>query len=123
MKYFIILVVAFSFSLVAGELENGLEQVKVENYEAAANSFTKAAMCDDFIAQQNLGVLLNNGLGVAYDPDQASYWFGKKDRAKKLEAKLQKEQKKFTHKTFVEKIFPFLDSKPKVQQGFLISQQ
>ncbi len=122
MKYFI-LIVAFSFSLVAGELENGLEQVKVENYEAAANSFTKAAMCDDFIAQQNLGVLLNNGLGVEYDPEQASYWFGKRDKAKKLQAKLQRDQKKLTHKTFVEKIFPFLGNKPKVQQGFLISQQ
>ena len=122
MKYSL-LILSFSIFLVAGELESGLEQVKVKNYEAAANSFTKAAICDDFIAQQNLGVLLNNGLGVAYDPDQASYWFGKKDKADKLEAKLQIEQKKVAKKTFVEKIFPFLNNKPKVQQGFLISQQ
>ncbi len=122
MKY-LILIVSFSIFLVAGELENGLEQVKVENYEAAAISFTKAAMCNDFIAQQNLGVLLNNGLGVAYDPEQASYWFGKKDKADKLEAKLQMEQKKVAKKTFVEKIFPFLSHKPKIQQGFLVSQQ
>ena len=122
MKYFIFILLT-SLSLIAGDLENGLNQVKVENYEAAANSFTKAAVCDDFIAQQNLGVLLNNGLGVEYDPDQASYWFGKKDAAEKLEAKLRRETERVTQQTFIEKIFPFLSSEPKVQQGFLISQQ
>ncbi len=118
MKYFTVIVLLLS-SLVAGELENGLEQVKVENYEAAANSFTKAATSDDFIAQQNLGVLLNNGLGVDYDPEQASYWFGKSVISPTSQAHLVVTKKR----TFIEKIFPFLDSKPKVHQGFLISQQ
>ena len=122
MKYLIIIMM-FSLSLVAGDLENGLDQVKVKNYEAAANSFTKAAVCDDFIAQQNLGVLLNNGLGVDYDPEQASYWFGKQDKKNKLKAESKIKQEKFAQKTFVERVFPFLDNKPQPQMGFLISQQ
>ncbi len=122
MKHFMTVII-FSLSLVAGNLDSGLKQVKVENYEAAVNSFTKAAICDDFIAQQNLGVLLNSGLGVDYDPEQASYWFGKKDKADKLKARLQRENRKLTQQTFAEKLFPFFNNEPKVQQGFLISQQ
>ena len=48
-----------------------------EDYQTAFSMFKSLAKAGNFIAQQNLGVMYTEGLGVAKNLKKASYWFEK----------------------------------------------
>ncbi len=76
----IVLLIGCVAMLFAGDLEKGMEAVEKGDFKTAFEAFKRAAEAGDPIAQQNLGVLYNNGYGVKKDREMASYWF---DRASK----------------------------------------
>ncbi|OQX74269.1 MAG: hypothetical protein B6D59_02985 [Campylobacteraceae bacterium 4484_4] len=76
----VVLLICTVMVLFAGDLEKGMEAVEKGDFKTAFEAFKRAAEAGDPIAQQNLGVLYNNGYGVKKDREMASYWF---DRASK----------------------------------------
>ena len=63
--------------LFAGNVDEGVVALKNGDYESALAHFTYAANSGDKIAQQNLGVMYQNGMGVSQDNIKASYWFNR----------------------------------------------
>ena len=63
--------------LFAGDVDQGVMALKKGDYESALAHFTYAANSGDKIAQQNLGVMYQNGMGVSQNNKKASYWFNR----------------------------------------------
>ena len=55
--------------------QDGVKALKNGDYESALAYFTMAANSGDKIAQQNLGVMYKNAVGVKKDNYKAAYWF------------------------------------------------
>ncbi len=62
-------------TLVANTTQKGVKALKNGDYERALAYFTTAAKSGDKIAQQNLGVMYKNAMGVKKDEYKAAYWF------------------------------------------------
>ena len=65
------------------ELAMGVEAMRKRDYQTAFSIFKKLAEAGNFIAQQNLGVMYNEGLGTSKNKKKASYWF-EKSKGKKI---------------------------------------
>ncbi len=59
----------------ANTTQEGVKALKNGDYKHALEYFTIAAKQGDKIAQQNLGVMYKNAMGVKKDSYKASYWF------------------------------------------------
>jgi TPR repeat protein len=57
------------------ELDRGVSALKHKQYDVALSKFLTLANQGNQIAQQNLGVMYNAGLGVKKDCTRAAYWF------------------------------------------------
>jgi len=62
-------------SIYAAELDRGMNALKQKQYQVALSEFLILAKQGNKIAQQNLGVMYNAGLGVKKDNMRAAYWF------------------------------------------------
>ena len=71
----IVLLCLLASSIYAAELDKGMSALKHKQYEVALNEFLNLANQGNTIAQQNLGVMYNAGLGVKKDLIRAAYWF------------------------------------------------
>ena len=60
-----------------GDISEGIAAMARGDYQTAFAIFKSLAEAGNFIAQQNLGVMYNEGLGIAKDSEKASYWFEK----------------------------------------------
>ena len=70
--FFILLLTGVLF---ADTMQEGVKALKNGDYESALAYFTMAANSGDKIAQQNLGVMYKNAVGVKKDNYKAAYWF------------------------------------------------
>ncbi len=70
--FFILLLTGILF---ADTTQDGVKALKNGDYESALAYFTMAANSGDKIAQQNLGVMYKNAVGVKKDNYKAAYWF------------------------------------------------
>lgn len=78
LKRFILPFIVLSFSsytLTAGELEDGFQAFKSGNYERALRAWLPIAEKDNADAQYNLGILYQKGLGVEKNPKTAFIWY------------------------------------------------
>jgi len=66
-----------------GDITEGIAAMARGDYPTAFAIFKSLAEAGNFIAQQNLGVMYNEGLGIAKDREKASYWF-EKSKAKSV---------------------------------------
>ena len=71
------ILILFSFSVIAGDFEDGKEAYEREDYIAAISFFKKSAEQGNAKAQDNLGAMYAHGLGVTQDYKQAMYWLQK----------------------------------------------
>ena len=71
----IIMLGLLSVHLFGNSLSNGVTALKNGDYTSAMESFMILAESGNVIAQQNLGVMYKNGLGVKKDNYKAAYWF------------------------------------------------
>ncbi len=71
----VVLLCLLASSIYAAELDKGMRALKHKHYEVALNEFLILANQGNKIAQQNLGVMYNAGLGVKQDRIRAAYWF------------------------------------------------
>ena len=62
-------------SMWANNLVDAMLEMKHKNYTMAIKMFEQLAHKGNHIAQQNLGVMYNQGLGVKRDNMRAAYWF------------------------------------------------
>ncbi len=62
---------------IAGDNEDGMRFLQNQDYAQAINSFRKAALRGDASAQASLGVMYDEGQGVAKDYKQALSWYKK----------------------------------------------
>ncbi len=67
------------------ELSHAMDVLKRGDFTTAMKLFKKLADEGNFLAQQNLGVMYNNGYGVAKNTKIASYWFNKAQESLKSE--------------------------------------
>jgi ATP-dependent protease ClpP protease subunit len=67
----------FAWGLIAGPLEDGLAAYQRGEYETAYRLLSPLAEQGDLAAQFKLGVLFENGLGVAQDYAEAARWYMK----------------------------------------------
>jgi len=63
--------------LFAHDVDYAVVALKNSQFESALSNLLYAANQGDKIAQQNLGVIYNNGIGVAKDKVKAAHWFNK----------------------------------------------
>ena len=66
-----------SGTLAQSELSEAMEALERGAFIEAATLFKRLAEQGNFVAQQNLGVMYHNGLGVAKNRKVAAYWFQK----------------------------------------------
>lgn len=59
------------------DLEVAMRALKRGQFDIAVGIFQTLAEQGNFLAQQNLGVMYNNGFGIAKNKKLASYWFCK----------------------------------------------
>ena len=71
----IVMLGLLSVHLFGNSLSNGVTALKNGDYKSAMESFMILAESGNVIAQQNLGVMYKNGLGVKKDNYKAAYWF------------------------------------------------
>jgi TPR repeat protein len=71
----IVFVCLLASTIYAAELDRGMHALKNKQYQLALNEFLILAKQGNKIAQQNLGVMYNAGLGVKKDSMRAAYWF------------------------------------------------
>jgi len=64
-------------SAVAQDFQKGMEAYKKADYGAAFREWEPLAVRGNDVAQYNLGVLYESGLGVAVDKSRARLWYGK----------------------------------------------
>ncbi|RUM65411.1 MAG: hypothetical protein DSZ05_06155 [Sulfurospirillum sp.] len=60
--------------LAAGDLKIAMNALEKGNFKTAFRHLKIAAEEGDPVAQQNLAVLYNNGIGVKQNREQAAYW-------------------------------------------------
>jgi hypothetical protein len=72
-----LVVLLWSALCLAGELEEGLAAYKRGDYKTAIAVWTIGANKGDAAAQNNLGLMYANGLGVPQDDKEAVSWFRK----------------------------------------------
>ena len=72
----VLLLTMTSVECVAG-FDEGLTAYKAGKYKAALKEFLPLAKNGDASAQSNLGLMYDNGNGVAQDYSQAVYWYRK----------------------------------------------
>jgi len=60
----------------------GIVALQNEDYETAFTIFRALAEEGNFLAQQNLGVMYNHGLGIKEDKEKAAYWFEKANESR-----------------------------------------
>ncbi len=70
------------------KLNEAMEVLKRGDFTTALGLFKQLADEGNFIAQQNLGVMYNNGYGVAKNSKIAAYWFNKAQES--IESKSKK---------------------------------
>ena len=73
----IILLLAISLTLIAGDYEQGLEAAKQGDYKKAVKLYKKAAEQGNSEAQSHLGMMYLRGEHVLKDPNLAFYWLEK----------------------------------------------
>ncbi len=73
-KVLTILTLAATFAF-ANDLTIAMEALERGDFKTAFEHFKIAAEQGDPIAQQNLGVMYNNGYGVRKNPELAAEWF------------------------------------------------
>jgi len=71
------IIILLSFSVIAGDFEDGEEAYEREDYMAAIFFFKKSAEQGHAQAQHNLGVMYKLGQGIPQDYKQAMYWLQK----------------------------------------------
>ena len=71
----VILMFALSDSAFAGDLEDGDAAYDRGDYATAYSKYTKAAEQGDSSAQNTLGLMYDQGQGVAQDYEQAAGWY------------------------------------------------
>ena len=69
------IIILLSFSVIAGDFEDGREAYEREDYIAAISFFKKSAKQGNAQAQYNLGFMYAQGLGVTQDYKQAASWY------------------------------------------------
>ena len=74
MKLFLSLCI-LAVSLWSSDLSIALDALKKSDYKVALESFERLAEEGNMLAQQNLAVMYNNGIGVEKDIEKANYWF------------------------------------------------
>ena len=74
MKLFLSLSI-LAVSLWSSDLSIALDALKKSDYKVALESFERLAEEGNMLAQQNLAVMYNNGIGVEKDIEKANYWF------------------------------------------------
>ncbi len=71
----IIMITLLGSVLFANNVDEGVKALKSGDYDSAVANFLFAAKQGDVIAQENLGVMYNTGLGVKQNKKTAAYWF------------------------------------------------
>ncbi len=66
-----------TFPTFAGDLEDGVKFYASKDYPSAVTAFRKAAEQGIALAQYNLGIMYDKGLGVKQDYQQAVSWYHK----------------------------------------------
>lgn len=64
-----------TFTASAGDFEDGMAAFEKEDYATAIAKFTTAAEQGDALAQFNIGIMYDEGLGVTQDYAQAVRWY------------------------------------------------
>ncbi len=75
-------------------LKEGVTALQSGDYSRALTIFKALAEEGNFIAQQNLGLMYNEGLGTARDREKAAHWFEKSDKTRRNTAALAQKSKK-----------------------------
>ncbi len=75
MKKVLLACLCATYLLANSNTHEGVVALKNGDYESAMANFVYAANSGDMIAQQNLGVMYHEGIGVPKNRQQASYWF------------------------------------------------
>ena len=64
-------------------LSDAMEALKQGQFDMAVAIFKSLAEQGNYIAEENLGVMYNNGYGVAKNLETATYWFNKAEETRK----------------------------------------
>jgi TPR repeat protein len=79
--------VVIAMQLFAMDLSLAMRAMEKGDFETAFQHFKVAAEQGDIIAQQNLAVLYNNGLGVKQDYQRGAYWIEQSSQSAKIALK------------------------------------
>lgn len=80
LKFPLLLLTSLTFFIVhpaQAELAVGMKAIERGHYATAERALRKAALKGDLRAQNNLGYLYENGLGIAQDYTQALQWYSR----------------------------------------------
>ena len=69
------LLMTLSSSVMAQDFQKGVSAYGAGDYATALQEWTPLAEAGDEVAQYNLGVMYDNGLGVPQDPKEAVKWY------------------------------------------------
>ncbi len=72
-----LLLLFFTFTLIAGDYEKGIEAFQKGDYETGLSFLKPLAQQGDAEAQSDLGLMYYNGIGVSKDFNEALVWFRK----------------------------------------------
>ena len=64
-----------SSPVAAQDFQKGVAAYNAGDYATAVQEWTPLAEAGDEVAQYNLGVMYDNGLGVPQDPKEAVKWY------------------------------------------------
>ncbi len=87
MKKITLLTALFAVQMFAADLTIAMDAIERGDFKTAFQYFKIAAEQGNSIAQQNLAVLYNNGLGVKQDPQSAAYWIERSSQSAKVALK------------------------------------
>jgi TPR repeat protein len=77
---------AFFYGPLSGDLSKAGKAYEAGNFETAFNLFSKVARRGEARAQNMLGIMYEDGKGVAKDDKQAVYWYTKAAESGKADA-------------------------------------
>ena len=87
MKKVLFIISLITVQLFATDLSFAMQAMEKGDFKTAFQHFKVAAEEGDIIAQQNLAVLYNNGLGVKQDTQCAAYWIEQSSQSAKVALK------------------------------------